>query len=420
MSNKTVPPPSLSNQRRSELQSGTNSIDSTVLAAQIAELESRLPGEQIKLQKRKQQMDTCQEITEGIITRFCVLEAKAAEEDAVIQPLHRAAQNMLRINESKSCWLIELDVEKTLELLEFVMRQGEVAQVEERVIASEPNMETLSLYLESLDRVNAAIRGMQDRHVEFVTHIMDNLKGLRSKAQRTLVERYQEWVKVENPDQDFLKQVVDIVGEDVLWPEHVRVRSRLVIALLDQSIKEAKASEDNLLTLIDAYKTQAGREKHLVETVFSAKTREILDAVLKPSRDAVIERFKAIGDKLIFSYRRADFNYSLLAMNLFPQINVDFDPALHPAYDSLKKTMSQFFPELLNDIRATQVKPAFVNPTLKTASHESIGLKFTALATFATHLQPSAPTVSDRYALAANANVFDQTSTVRHCALFLE
>lgn len=292
------------------------------------------------------------------------------------------------------------------------MRQGEVAQAEERMIASEPNMETLPLYLESLDRVNAAIKGMQEHHVEFISHIMDNLISLRSKAQRTLVERYQEWVKTENPDQDFLQQVIVIVGEDVLWPEHVRVRSRLAITLLDQSIKEAKGSEDNLLALINAYKAQAEKERQLVETVFNTKTQDITDAVLKPSRDAVIERFKALGDKLSSSYRRADFNYSLLAMNLLPQINVDFDPALYPAYNALKKTMSQLFSELLNDIKATQVRPAFVNPTLKTSSHESIGLKFTALTTFATHLQPSAPTVSDRYALAANANIFDQTTTV--------
>ena len=64
------------------------------------------------------------------------------------------------------------------------MRQGEVAQAEERVIASEPNVETLSRYLESLDRINAAIRGMQERHVEFIRHIMDSLISLRSKAQK--------------------------------------------------------------------------------------------------------------------------------------------------------------------------------------------------------------------------------------------
>ena len=89
------------------------------------------------------------------------------------------------------------------------------------------------------------------------------------------------------------------------------------------------------------------KRKDLVETVFTTKTQEILDAVLKPSRDAVIERFKALGDKLSSSYRRADFNYSLLVMNLLPQVNVDFDPTLYSAYNTLKRIMSQFFPELL-------------------------------------------------------------------------
>jgi hypothetical protein len=402
MSSKATVRPSLSNQRRSKFQVDT--IDNALLSTQIVEMESRLPEEQVRLQRRKQQMDACQAITEGILNKLHALESKAAERDTLIQPLHRAAQNLLQINEN---------VERTLELLDFVMKQGEVAQVEERMICSEPSVETLPLYLQSLDRVNTAIRGMQERHVEFITHIMSHLMGLSSKAQRMLVERYQEWVRTESPDQDSLKQMVAIVGEDVLWPEHARVRSRFVISLLDQTIKEAKASEDNLPTLINAYKVHVERERQLIEDIFGTRRiGEILDVILKPSRDALMERFKGLSDKLSLSYRRADFNYSLLALNLLPQINVDFDSALHPAHNALKKTMSQFFSELLSDIKSTQVRPALVNPTLKTASHESIGLKFTALTTFATHLQSSAPTVSDRYALAANANIFDQTAAV--------
>ena len=105
MSSRAVHVPSMSNQRKSEFQSDPGFIDNAVLAAQIAALESRLPGEQARLQMRKQQMDTCQEITDGIVNRLCVLEAKAVEKDALVQPLHRAAQNLLRINESKALLL---------------------------------------------------------------------------------------------------------------------------------------------------------------------------------------------------------------------------------------------------------------------------------------------------------------------------
>lgn len=106
MSNRVAPLPSLSNQRKSELQPIGGLVDNAVLAAQITELENRLPGEQVRLQKRKQQMDTCQEITDGIVNRLSVLEAKAAEKDTLLQPLHRAAQNLLRINESKTIYLL--------------------------------------------------------------------------------------------------------------------------------------------------------------------------------------------------------------------------------------------------------------------------------------------------------------------------
>lgn len=182
---------------------------------------------------------------------------------------------------------------------------------------------------------------------------------------------------------------------------------------MDTAIKDAKASEDNLVPLLRAYAAVAAKEQELAESIFGDDSA-IYRASIRPVQEAVIARIRALGEKLGTAFKRSDFTYPLLLISALPAISDAIpknDTELDIALASLKQTLSRFFVELINDLKSTQIKPAAVNPALKAGSHETIGLKLSGLTLFAAHSHPQ-PAGEEKHVLAATATVFDQSSMV--------
>lgn len=227
------------------------------------------------------------------------------------------------------------------------------------------------------------------------------------------MERYQEWLGEEKPDIPTLTALVVAVGEEAVAAEHARIRSRYLLLLMDTPIKDARASEDNLVPLLRTYAAVAAKEQELAESIFGDRS-VIYRASIRPAQEAVIARIKALEEKLGTAFKRSDFTYPLLLIGALPAIGDAIpknDAELDVALASLKQMLSRLFVELINDLKSTQVKPATVNPALKAGSHEAIGLKLSGLALFAAHSHPQ-PAGDEKHVLAATATVFDQSSMV--------
>lgn len=108
------------------------------LSEQIQRLEASLPAERRRLDQRKRQLDTSQHVTRQIIETLGELEPRIAERETVFVPLHRATQNLRRIEKSKCIRLacLMVDVEDALEVVGLLLAKADLAVSEDRILST--------------------------------------------------------------------------------------------------------------------------------------------------------------------------------------------------------------------------------------------------------------------------------------------